>query len=175
MTLKQVVGEWDKRSVHFIRGVYKNHCSDQNFFNQLIALLDDVPLQGGVTWLIKYHLNNSDYQPDSKQAHKIYENTIALNDWDGQLHILQIMSHLPIAKNQQKEVENFLRKSITSNVKFVRAWAYDGFYQLACQHPAYRAEAENLFNDAIENDSAPSVIARVKNIRNQGFPPSVAD
>ena len=96
-----------------------------------------------------------------------------MNDWDGQLHILQIMSRLPIAASQQKEVENFLLKSITSNVKFVRAWAYDGFYQLACQHPEYRPQAEILFNDAIENDAAPSVIARVRNIWNQGFQPKV--
>ncbi len=171
MTLKHEIGEWDKRSVHFIRGIYKRHSSDQGFFNQLIALMNDVPLQGGVTWLMKYHLNNSDYQPTAKQAHEIYNNTIALNDWDGQLHILQIMSRLPIAENQQKEVENFLRKSITSKVKFVRAWAYDGFYQLACQHPDYRPQAEILFNDAIENEAAPSVIARVRNIWSQGFKP----
>ncbi len=175
MTLKQEIGEWDKRSVHFIRGIYKTHSSDPEFFNQLIALMDDVPLQGGVTWLMKYHLNNSDCQPNAKQAHEIYENTFALNDWDGQLHILQIMSRLPIAENQQNAVAIFLRKSITSNVKFVRAWAYDGFYQLASQHPDYRPQVEALFSEAIENDSAPSVIARVKNIWSQGFPPSVAD
>ena len=174
MTLKQEIGGWDKRSVHFIRSIYKLHHSDQEFFDQLITLMNDVPLQGGVTWLIKYHLNNSDYKPTANQAYEIYKNTCALNDWDGQLHILQIMSRLPIAENQQKEVENFLQKSIASNVKFVRAWAYDGFYQLACQHPDYRAKAEILFEDAIENDSAPSVIARVRNIRNQEYPVSAA-
>ena len=47
--------------------------------------------------------------------------------------------------------------------KFVRAWAYNGFYLLAVQHGEYEAEARQLLTMALRDEPA-SVKARVRNV-----------
>ena len=78
------------------------------------------------------------------------------------------MSYLPVAEGQRVQVEAFLRQALVSEQKFVRAWAYDGFYQLAKQYPEYQQEAMSFFAMAMDDEVA-SVKARVRNIIKQGF------
>ncbi len=61
-----------------------------------------------------------------------------------------------------------MRKCLEDDNKFVRAWAYNGFYELAKQYPEYRTEAGQLFEMALRDEAA-SVKARVRNVMKQGF------
>lgn len=81
---------------------------------------------------------------------------------------LQSVEYLPIAADDGKLFEQFLRIAITDNNKFVRAWAYNGFYLLAKQYDEYRVEVEQFFNMAM-NDEVPSVKALIRNILKTGF------
>ncbi|MEW8322573.1 MAG: hypothetical protein AB2606_07985 [Candidatus Thiodiazotropha taylori] len=69
---------------------------------------------------------------------------------------------------EQEEVSAFLRECLTSSNKFVRAWSYNGFYELAIQHPQYQQETKVFFEMAMR-DKAPSVKARIRNIMKRGF------
>jgi len=88
--------------------------------------------------------------------------------WETKLHILQCIPFLQIAKTEKKEVEAFLRKCLVDNNKFVRAWAYNGFYEISVQYPEYRNETKQFFDMAMR-DEAPSVKARIRNIMKMGF------
>lgn len=62
----------------------------------------------------------------------------------------------------------FLRNCLISDNKFVRAWAYNGFYELALQYPAYKTEVKKFLDMAMKDEAA-SVKARVRNILKRGF------
>jgi len=50
-----------------------------------------------------------------------------------------------------------------SENKFVRSWAYNGFYGLSRQYPEYIQETKQFFEVAMK-DEAPSVKARIRNV-----------
>jgi hypothetical protein len=75
---------------------------------------------------------------------------------------------MPIGDADRIEVETFLRQTLNDSNKFVRAWSYNGFYQLARHFPQYREEAEAIFEMALRDEAA-SVKARVRNIIRAGF------
>lgn len=54
-------------------------------------------------------------------------------------------------------------KGLSDNNKFVRAWAYNGLYELSRQYEDLRIETMLLL-DAGLNDEAASVRARIRNI-----------
>ena len=82
--------------------------------------------------------------------------------------MLQCIPFMPIAKKNINVVYNFLRWTLTDQNKFVRAWSYNGFYELSKQHPEYLDETKQYFEMAMR-DEAPSVKARIRNILKKGF------
>ncbi len=84
------------------------------------------------------------------------------------MHALQCLPFLTIDQSEKKLVETFLRITLSGQNKFVRAWSYNGFYELARQYPEYQAETKILFEMAM-NDEAASVKARVRNLIRKGF------
>jgi hypothetical protein len=75
---------------------------------------------------------------------------------------------MPISKNEIKTVEAFLRVSLTDSNKFIRAWAYNGFYEMAIQYPEYKNETKQFFEMAMRDEAA-SVKARIRNIIKKDF------
>lgn len=169
MKLIDEIAIWDKRSVHIVRDIYKRYHNDKSFLTGIIDMMISEPLQNAATWLLKYHLSNKSNKLSETQINAVYKTTPHLKDWQSRLHILQIMALMPVPENRRKETEGFVRSSMTSDIKFVRAWSYDGFYQLALQYPQYRHEAEVIFKNAHENDPAGSVKSRLRNILKIGF------
>jgi hypothetical protein len=86
-----------------------------------------------------------------------------LESWGSKLHLLQCLPHLAIDERAKPALESFLRDSMGSDNKFVRAWAYNGFHVLALQYPQYRAEAKRLLGRALKSEAA-SVKARIRRI-----------
>ena len=66
-------------------------------------------------------------------------------------------------------MEIYERHGLTDQNKFVRAWSYNGLYELATSFPSLRKEAERFFDMALADEAA-SVKARVRNIMKKGFP-----
>jgi hypothetical protein len=65
----------------------------------------------------------------------------------------------------------FLRTCLADENKFVRAWAYNGFYLLSQQYPEYQQETEQFFAMAMRDEAA-SVKARIRNILKKVNPSS---
>ena len=92
----------------------------------------------------------------------------SLEHWESRLHVLQSIPYMPIPGTHKKKVETFLRECLVDDVKFVKAWAYSGFYELAVQYPEYQDEAEQFFEMAMRDQPA-SVRSRIRNIMKKGF------
>jgi len=124
-------------------------------------------LQSGASWLLKRYFEDG-RTVDSEQASNILSQLNDLKTWEAKLHILQCLSEIPIAGDRKGDVERFLRTSLSSENKFVRAWTYNGFYILCNQYPEYKQETKEFFDMAMR-DEAPSVRARIRNIVKAGF------
>lgn len=170
MNLADEIAIWDKRSVWVLRDIYKRHHNNNSFVNKIIDMMQVEPLQNGSTWLLKYHLSNKLHVLSNEQITAVYKITPQLKNWQSRLHVLQIMALMPVPESCRMETEKFVLSSMSNDTKFVRAWAYDGYYQLVLQYPRYRREAETIFKNAIENDPAGSVQARLRQITKRGFP-----
>ena len=169
MTLKADIEGWDTKSRDAIARVYDKHVGDADFLVHVIALIGKAPTQVGATWLLKHSFDEGGVPLDAALASAAYSKVDGLVRWEAKLHILQCMERLPIPESRVRPVEQFLRDCLASEVKFVRAWAYSGFHELARQHPAFRAEASRLLADALETETAASVLARVRRKVKQGF------
>ncbi len=167
MSTKLEIGQWDGKSINDIGDIYDRHCHDPTFISEMITLVSDVSLQKGATWLIKRYLENEN-QIGKSEIISIFQKLELIEQWESKLHILQILSYMPIGRPQKKLVEVFLRDCLAGDNKFVRAWAYNGFYELAMQYPEHKKETRQFFEMAMR-DEAPSVKSRIRNIMKKGF------
>ncbi len=167
MNIDQEIKQWDGKSANDIAGIYQCYCHDPLFITEIITCIANESLQQGTTWLMKRYLEDDNKMSKSEIA-AVFQKFGAIEHWESKLHLLQSLPFMPIEKSQKKKVEYFLRDCLTDNNKFVRAWAYNGFHQLAIQHPEYVKETKEFFAMAIR-DEAPSVKSRIRNIMKKGF------
>jgi hypothetical protein len=167
MCIRKSIEAWDGKSADEISRIYDRYASDELFIRSLIPLIKVASCESGVSWLLKHYLEEK--RPiDDASVDEIFKCLAKLNDWQSKLNLLQCLCYFKISKSNRKRLELFLRASITNSNKFVRAWAYNGFYELAMQYPQYREETESFFEMALR-DEAPSVKARIRNIMKKGF------
>lgn len=167
MALKNEILNWDGKSVHDITIVYEKHCLSTGFVNKLVKYCAILELQKGASWLLKRYCENNGIITDN-QIEEIYSLLPKFLHWEAKLHTLQIIPYLKIPVIAQKDVECFLRSGLEQSEKFVRAWSYNGFYELALQYPEYQEEVKQFFEMALRDDSA-SVKARIRYIMKKGF------
>ncbi len=167
-TLRGEIAAWDQKSSADIGAIYDRFCRDSGFAQSLIDMLDQPPLQRGATWLLKHHLEaGAALSPD--MADLIYRQADRMSNWESTLHLLQSMAFLPVPAARLAQTQAFVRRNLNSDNKFVRAWAYDGFYRLARQFPALQAEASALFHAALDTETAASVLVRIRKLAEAGF------
>lgn len=162
MSIKQEIASWNGKSSSDIGAIYIRYCDDECFAPTLIELSLNRGFQRGATWLLNHHLKNG-HKLEKKESAMLFKLLPKLEHWESKLHILQSIGYISIDTTDKKRVEIFLRKSLLDNNKFVRAWAYDGFYQISLQYPEYKEETKQFFEMALR-DEAPSVKARIRNI-----------
>ncbi len=167
MSTKLEIEQWDGKSINDIGDIYDRHWHDPAFISEMITLVSDVSLQKGATWLIKRYLENENQIKKSEIA-SVFQTLEFIKQWESKLHILQVLSYMPIGRPQKKLVEVFLRECLTADNKFVKAWAYNGFYELAIQYPEHEKETRQFFEMAMR-DEASSVKSRIRNIMKKGF------
>ena len=83
--------------------------------------------------------------------------------WDAKLHLLQCLPYWIVMETAVSTIHSFLHNCLKEQNKFVRAWAYSGFYELAKQHPHFRTETKNLLAQASQEEAA-SIKARIRQI-----------
>lgn len=166
MTLEQAIAEWDGKSTKTIATAFETYGADESFADQLVALLEQAPLQKGASWLLKRWLEAGG-QLSAETTQALFYRLPSLVHWETRLHLLQSLDHLTISSGQVDAVHRFIVQQLGAKKTFVRAWAYSGFYQLAKQHPQFRSEVDALFIKANAEESA-SVRARIRNATKQG-------
>lgn len=167
MELRSGIQNWDGKSTDVVIGIYEDNHDDPQFINTLLSFCQSVDCQVAATWLLKHWIDNGNLF-STKQSAQICRLLPALQSWEGKLHLLQCFAHLKISSDNLKKVEHFVRDCLQHKNKFVRAWAYNGFYELAKQYPHFQDEAKQFFDLAME-DEAPSVKARIRAILKAGF------
>lgn len=144
---------WDGRTVAALEDVFARYGHSTEFVPALIAYMEEPILQAGASWLLK-KVAESGRAFSPTEVHAIYELLPQLEAWTTKLHILQSMPFLPITCQQKNVVEPFLRDCLCDKNKFVRAWAYNGFYELARQHAVYQDEVTVLLGKALQDEAA---------------------
>jgi len=168
MSIEQDILSWDGKSSRDIEDVYHRYSDDHGLFiPTIIAFISQPTLQKGSSWLLK-HCLESGLKLTPKNIKDVYKYLSALGSWEGKLHLLQCLPFMPVAKTEKKKVECFLRQCLMDQNKFVRAWAYNGFYELSVQYPEYKEETKQFFEMAMRDEAA-SVKARIRNIMKNGF------
>ena len=167
MSLEQAIRAWDGKSADDIEAVYLRHADDSGFVADLVDLSSRHDLETGATWLLKRHLERGG-RLNPRETGDWLALAAELQAWEARLHLLQALLYLSIDDADRPRLEAFLRHCLTDRNKFVRAWAYNGFYLLAKRFSEYRDEAEKLF-ELGQRDEAASVRARIRNILRQGF------
>ena len=167
MTIEKELVCWDGKSADGIRSIYDRHAQQPTFLPQLIKYARARSLQKGATWLLKQH-SQKNTALSKREVQSILQLIPVLDGWEAKLHLLQCLPHLKITTELSKTVESFVRECIANDNKFVRAWGYGGFYELARQHPTYQDEAMQLI-EAAKRDEPPSVQARIRRVLAKGF------
>lgn len=148
-----------------LQAVYDRRSEEPALGTELVSLLADPQLQKPASWMLRRHLE-AGHALSVAQAKPLFRALSGLQDWETRLQVLQSLSYLPIGKREVKPLEAFLRDCLESENKFVRAWAYHGFHELALQHAQFQAEVDRLLERALEDEAA-SIKARVRNILKQ--------
>lgn len=160
--MKDALKNWDGKTVPVIIGVYDEFHSTNDFVDVLIECVGDADLQIGATWLLKHHLGEGG-RLDNKQTLEILKASALLESWPGKLHLLQMLPQLKVPEEIKYELAHFVRAATDDENKFVRAWGYNGLYELANQFHEFREGLDVVFAAAMESEPA-SVKARLRNI-----------
>ncbi len=167
MSLEQEILSWDGKSSSDIESVYARHCKSDSFGSKMVGFSRKLKLQKGATWLLKHHLEGGQ-KLEANECAALFMLLPELEHWESKLHILQCLPYIKIDKAAKKNVEVFLRNCLIEDNKFVRAWAYNGFYEISLQYPEYKEETKQIFDMAMRAEAS-SVIARIRNIMKKGF------
>lgn len=163
MTLQIDIQTWDKKSKPGILDVYEKHSDNADFIGCLLDLSKHDDCSEGATWLLKHALEQgsklNDHQIDGFCG--LIETELS---WQSILHILQILPFINVPAAHKNKMMAFVRRHAEDENKFVRAWAYNGLYELANTYPEYRDGLSVVF-DAAEETEPPAVKARIRNVK----------
>lgn len=160
--LSKEIDSWDGNSVAELQSIYERHGAEEDFVATVLEHVGQLESQRAATWLLKRHLEAGNAL--AVDDCRIVMNVLTDRDhWESKLHLLQSLPYLDIHEDDCARVENLLNSCIGDKNKFVRAWAYNGFNELALRFPRYRKEVDGMLAHAIESEAA-SVRARIRNI-----------
>jgi len=156
------VKHWDGKDIEFLINTYDHYSADAGFHEDVLQSLRLTDRhQSAASWLLRRSLQRG-YKPKTDDANSIYLALTACTSWEAQLNLLQCMDLLDVPVYARSALEKYLREALTHSNKFVRAWAYNGFYELARQYPELRDEALQIMEMGARDEPA-SVKARIRN------------
>jgi hypothetical protein len=165
MSIRDEVKLFDGKHTDMLEEILPKHRPTSSFIGSLVTLItDEEPnIQTGATWLLKSIAEN---QVRFKPRHLIalFASLSELTHWLSKLHACQMLQYVAIPDESARNVVWFLERNLWDENRFLRAWSYNGFYELARQHPKYITYAKEQLERG-EADKAPSVKARIRNIR----------
>ncbi|WPP53048.1 hypothetical protein [Catalinimonas niigatensis] len=162
LTLQQVLSGGEEQQVATLKSIYRQQQGREYFVRDLLSLLGMETYQKAASWLLKHHIEQGNALTD-QEMWVLAENMQPTYGWESRLHLLQILPFITIPPDAQLRVEDFVRASLSSANKFVRAWAIQGLYELSHGRPDLQREVSFLCEKAMQTE-APSVKARVRKI-----------
>ncbi len=161
--LEEKLRRWDGKHTNYLIAIYQQQVYDSAFVDAIIQLyLKHIELQSATTWIIKHFVDNGN-KLNQAQIDKILSEVNMLEHWEAQLHILQLIPQFQVSTKNAESVEPFVREKLTSEKKFVKAAAYEAYYEIVKVYTALANEFRILCEEALANESA-SVRAKVRKI-----------
>lgn len=154
--------KWDGVHMDYLRQIYSSFNTEPEFLNDLIAFLSQKDLQIQASWLIKHHYDQKN-KLDPNQVDSLMKQTTELDQWEAQLHILQIIPKIHSEPQHLLLMDDFARRSLKSENKFVRAWSYQGLFELYKLGVVQEEELRSLCELAMETESA-AIQSKVRKI-----------
>lgn len=136
-TLSEEIASWDGKSAAVLKAAYERHSGEEDFVATILAHISDVQSQRAATWLLKKHLEEGN-SLSVAACRAVFGGLSVQEHWEAKLHVLQCLPYLDIPEDDTIGLEQFLDACLDSERKFVRAWAYNGFNELALRFPRYR-------------------------------------
>jgi hypothetical protein len=167
MKFDSTVRSWAGKSAAVMEQTYERLHRSPTFVQDVLEAVSREDAQVGATWLLKKHLDNRN-KLDVRDSLPLFQSLDRLEHWEARLHVLQSLPTLSIPPSFRRKTEAFLRRCLIEENKFVRAWAYNGLYELAQRFPQYRVEVTQLLESALDTEPA-SVKARVRKCLAKGF------
>ena len=161
------IAEWDGKSKQSITQIYASYCNSAGLLTALLDLFSSPKVQSGATWLFKKHCETQTVQLDIDQSRDFHAALENLVSWEAQLHVLQSIPLLNNVKWNSDKLLPFFDRGLSSENKFVRAWSYYAYAELAANIPSLRQEAERVIAAGFENENAGSIKARLRKARSR--------
>lgn len=168
--LARLLTTWDGKSAADIEAIFSRFCGQNRaepvFIDALLSLLAKHQHSRGASWMLKRCIETGTGL-NTEQTGLFFSTLGEPVDWQTRLHMLQSLPHLRPAQAHFAGLEHFVRKGLSDPNKFVRAWSYNGFYELAKVQPTLREEAAALLELGLRDEPA-SVRARIRLIKKNG-------
>ncbi|MDR1708900.1 MAG: hypothetical protein LBS70_04185 [Candidatus Accumulibacter sp.] len=162
MTLKSEIEAWDGQSLAALRRIHERHWNEPNLALELADLLGSLRCRRAAARILKRHFEAGLTVRDPPGvARRLFARLAKLEHWESRLDILQCLPYLPIEEKEAEAVAGFLRACLADANRFVRAWAYSGFHDLARRHPRFAAAAQEILSAGLRKEPA-SVKSKIR-------------
>jgi hypothetical protein len=164
MSIRQELEQFDGKHVGALEALLENR-APSSLVRSLVNLVGDSQekIQVAVTWLLK-RLAENDARFKTEHLIVLFSSLSELTHWLSKLHVCQMLQYVAIPEESAENVVWFLERNLMDENRFLRAWSYNGFYELARQHPKYVGYATEQLERG-ETEPAASVKARIRKIR----------
>lgn len=145
---------WEGKRSDYLTTIYEDYINEEAFFEYLVKMtVEGEDVQVASTWLIKHHYDHKNAL-NGQLIHQILENCDVLQHWGAKLHILQIFPKIQFPKRLLPILETFVKEQLEAQNKFVRAAAYQAFFELSKSLPELKIDLKKRCELAMETESA---------------------
>ncbi len=163
MTFKEILLAFDLER-DSLSNLYEKYSKDKNFIETLFnTLSDNQEAAHVVSWILKRYTEDGG-ELSSSQVNQLTTFFASDRDWQSELMFLQTLPNIELTDNDYDNVDKLVKRSINAENKFVKAWAYQGMYELVKLNPELVAELEFYCDKALRNEEG-AVAARVRKIK----------
>lgn len=160
--IKQLSG-WDRKHTDYLIALYNENSNKVDFIDVIINVyLQSNDLDHSTTWLIKHFVDEGNRLNDS-QTDKVLSKINELEYWESLLHLLQLIPTMRLTPKNAKSIEHCVHSLMSSEKKFVKAAAYDAYFEIVKIFPKLRNEFHMRCEDALQNESA-AIRSKVKKL-----------
>lgn len=160
--LEQLLCHWDGKATEALKNACEMFRAQPDFMDRLVRLSEHQNCERGATWLLKHAFENGEPRLSENRTARHLAAMPDFNHWETRLHFLQYLDHLTIPDDAEAPLEAFILDALTSENKFLRAWAYYALALHAERFPAHKRKATDRLEKAMVRETASSVKVRIR-------------